>query len=184
MAPLVGPRRHRGQTISDTVTKSTFVSGAVLAALGLLAISWLIPEKVVGANNDHGGLTPGFMPRVAAWCMVVLGGIVALNALRVMLGKLPLIAEESEENETLGFGRNEVVDAIIIAVLSAVYVIGLVKLGFLIPSAIILGVVSSCTGYRKVIPLFIISIGFPALLEYLLWYVLKVPLPQFPLIVF
>jgi hypothetical protein len=156
----------------------------VIALLGLVAITWLVPEYVVGANSDRGGVTPGFMPRVAAWCMIVLGGIVALNAFRVVLGKIPAVAEESEENETLVFGRNEIVDSFIIAVLSTAYVLGLVKLGFLIPSAIILGLIMYCTGYRKIIPLIAISIGFPALLEYLLWYVLKVPLPQFPLIIF
>ncbi len=169
---------------SDTVTKYTFASGVVVALVGLLAITWLIPEHVVGANSDRGGVTPGFMPRVAAWCMIVLGGIVALNAFRAILGKTPTVAEESEENETLIFGRNEIVDSLIIAVLSTIYVFGLVKLGFLIPSAIILAGIMYCTGYRKIIPLIAISIGFPAVLEYLLWYVLKVPLPQFPLIVF
>ncbi|OED50507.1 hypothetical protein AB838_01950 [Rhodobacteraceae bacterium (ex Bugula neritina AB1)] len=124
------------------------------------------------------------MPRVAAWCMVVIGCVVAMNAFRVILGKIPAIAEESEENEILAFGRNEVTDSIIIMLLSAAYVFGLIKLGFLVPSAIIIGAVMYCTGYRKIIPLVAISIGFPALLEFLLWNVLNVPLPEFPLINF
>lgn len=169
---------------TDTVTKSTLVSGAILAVFGLAAILWLIPAHVAGANADNGGVTPGFMPRVAAWSMIVLGGGVALNALRVGLGRIPVIAQESEENETLQFGRNEIEDSLIIAALATLYVVGLVKLGFLVPSAILLGIAMYCTGYRRLLPIVGISIGFPALLEYLLWYVLKVPLPQFPLIVF
>jgi hypothetical protein len=108
----------------------------------------------------------------------------ALNALRGGLGRIPGIAQESEENETLQFGRNEIEDSLIIAALATLYVVGLVKLGFLVPSAILLGIAMYCTGYRRLLPIVGISIGFPALLEYLLWYVLKVPLPQFPLIVF
>lgn len=169
---------------TDAVTKSTFLSGIALALFGIVAVAWLIPVHVVGANSDSGGVTPGFMPRVAAWSMIVLGGVVSLNALCVILGKIPVVAEESEENEILRFGRNEIVDSFLIAVLSTIYVYGLVKLGFIVPSAIILGVIMYCTGYRKILPLIAIAIGFPALLEYLLWYVLKVPLPQFPLIVF
>lgn len=169
---------------SATVTKSTLASGVVLALLGLTAIFWLIPGFVVGANSSNGGITPGFMPRVAAWSMVTLGGIVALNAFRVMLGQIPPVAEESEENEKLAFGRNEVVDSLVIVVLSAIYVFGLMKFGFLIPSAILLAVIMYCTGYRKIIPLLMTAVAFPALLEFLLWQVLKVPLPQFPLINF
>ena len=169
--------------MSDTVAKSTFASGVVVALLGLLAVVWLIPEHVAGAQSDR-GVTPGFMPRVAAWCMIGIGAIVALNAFRVVIGHLPQTAEDSEENETLAFGRNEIVDALTIAALATIYVFGMVKLGFLIPSMIILAVIMYATGYRKPLPLIAISIGFPALLEYLLWFVLKVPLPQFPLINF
>lgn len=169
---------------TDTVTKSTLASGVVLALLGLMAVFWLIPEFVVGANSSNGGITPGFMPRVAAWSMVALGTIVALNAFRVMLGQVPAVAEESEENETLAFGRNEVVDSLVVVVLSAIYVFGLVTLGFLVPSVILLAVIMYCTGYRKIIPLLVTAVAFPALLEFLLWQVLKVPLPQFPLINF
>ena len=168
----------------ETVTVSTCISGIVLALLGVVAVVWLIPMHVVGADGGRGGLTPGFMPRVAAWSMIVLGGIVFLNSLRVHMGQIPAVTEESEENETLVFGVHEVVNTLIIGVMSAVYVFGLIKVGFLAPSAIILGLTMYLTGYRKILPLVVISIGFPALLEFLLWHVLKVPLPQFPLIGF
>jgi hypothetical protein len=113
--------------------------------------------------------------------MIVLGVVVGLNALRVMLGQIPPIAEESEENERLTFGRREIENILVVGLLSAIYLAGLVRFGFLVPSAILLGLLMWATGYRRFIPIIVIAIGFPALLEYLLWTFLQVPLPQFPL---
>lgn len=169
---------------TDSVTKSTFASGVLLALVGALAIIWLIPTHVVGADGGRDGLTPAFMPSVAAWCMIVLGGVVGLNAFRVILGQIPPIVEESEENEHLAFGSREVGNILVVGLLAAIYLAGVVGFGFLVPSAILLGLLMWATGYRRVIPIILISIGFPAVLEYLLWTVLQVPLPQFPLIDF
>ena len=167
-----------------SVTVANFCAGLGMTVLGVLALTWLIPTHVTGADSASGDLTPGFMPRVGAWSMIVFGAVVALSALHVILGKKKAVAEESQENETLVFGRPEIVNTILLSVLAAIYVMAFRALGFVIPSAAILGISIYFAGYRRWTVLVIVSIGIPVLLKYLLWHVLKIPLPQFPLINF
>lgn len=172
------------QTDAGSTIRANFWAGFVTAALGALALFWLIPEFVTGSNDTSKDLTPGFMPRVAAWCMVLLGASVALSAVRVIWGNQQAIAEESEENEALAFGRSEVVNSLLLALLGAIYVYALSLLGFVIPSTILLIFLIYLTGYRRKTVLLLVAAIFPLTLELLLWHILKVPLPQFPLISF
>jgi hypothetical protein len=171
-------------TIKGSPTAANFWAGMVTAVTAIIALMWLIPEFVSGANDTSKNLTPGFMPRVAAWCMLILGVLVAFDAWRVMSGKTNAIAEESEENENLSFGRTEIVNTLIVVVGSAIYVAGLSFLGFILPSTILLIFLIYLTGYRRKLILVTIAIIFPLTLELLLWHILKVPLPQFPLVNF
>jgi hypothetical protein len=172
------------QTAMGSLTVANIWAGIITATLGATALFWLIPEYVAGATDVSRGLTPGFMPRVAAWCMIIFGVLVASSALRVALGKRVAVAEESEENETLCFGRIEIKNSAVIAVLAAIYVFALSLLGFLVPSIILLAFLIYLTGYRNKIAVPVIAIAVPLILELLLWHILQVPLPQFPLINF
>ena len=165
-------------------SRANFWAGFVTATLGAIALLWLIPEFVTGSNDTSKDLTPGFMPRVAAWSMVLLGASIALSAVRVIWGNQQEITEESEENEALAFGHTEIVNSLLLALLGAIYVFGLSLLGFVIPSTILLIFLIYLTGYRRKIVLLLVAGIFPLTLELLLWHVLKVPLPQFPLISF
>ncbi len=165
-------------------TTANLYSGVIVALLGVIALFWLIPEFVTGANDTSKNLTPGFMPRVAAWCMILFGVSVALAAARVMFGKEKAIVEESEENEELSYGRTEVINTLVLVILSAIYVSALSYLGFIIPSTILLVFLIYLTGYRNKFVLVLVAISVPISLELLLWHILKVPLPQFPLINF
>ena len=167
-----------------TVTIANLCAGLGLAMLGALAIIWLIPGYVTGANNTSGDITPGFMPRVGAWSMIAFGAVVAFSAFYTILGKQEAAVQESEENETLVFGRPEMVNTVILSILAAIYVFSLSNAGFIVPSAVILGISIYFAGYRRWSVLIVISIGMPVLFEYLLWHALKIPLPQFPLINF
>jgi len=171
-------------TIKGSPTVANFWAGIIIAVTAIIALVWIIPEFVSGANDSSKNLTPGFMPRVAAWCMLILGALVALDAWRVLAGKTTAIAEESEENEDLSFGRTEIVNTMIVLIGSAIYVLGLSLLGFVLPSTILLIFLIYLTGYRHKRSLVIIAITFPLSLELLLWHILKVPLPQFPLVNF
>jgi hypothetical protein len=171
-------------TIKGSPTTANFWAGIFMTLAAIIALVWLIPEFVSGANDSSKNLTPGFMPRVAAWCMLILGALVALDAWRVLAGKTTAIVEESEENEDLSFGRAEIVNTLIVLVGSAIYVAGLSLLGFVLPSTILLIFLIYLTGYRRKLVLVIVAIAFPLTLELLLWHILKVPLPQFPLVNF
>ena len=107
-----------------------------------------------------------------------------LSAVRVIWGNQQARAEESEENEPLAFGRTEAVNSLLLTLLGAIYVFLLSLLGFVIPSTILLIFLIYLTGYRRKIVLLLVAGAFPLTLELLLWHILKVPLPQFPLISF
>ena len=173
-----------GQVPSRTPAVANLWAGVICAALGALALLWLIPEFVTGANHASQSLTPGFMPRVGAWCLVLFGVSVAIGASLTIWGHHPPVAEESEENETLSFGRHEIINAALIAILSTLYVYALSLLGFFVPSALMLACLIYLTGYRNKLVLLLIAVAFPLILELLLWHLLKVPLPQFPLVSF
>ncbi|WP_346900231.1 tripartite tricarboxylate transporter TctB family protein [uncultured Roseibium sp.] len=167
-----------------TVTTANLWVGLSLAAFGVAAVFWMIPTYVTGAVADTGQLTPGFMPRVAAWSMVVFGLIVAVSNLHVILTDARATAEESEENEELVFGRNEIVNTVILVLMAAAYVASLTFFGFMVPTVLVLGVTAYFAGYRRPLGLIGFSIGLPLLLEQLLWHVLNIPLPDFPLVNF
>lgn len=169
---------------SDTVTRANFLAGLLMSVSGVAAIIWLIPTYVIGAVADTGELAPGFMPRVAAWSMIVFGLIVTVSNLLVIVTGAPAAVEESEENEQLVFGRNEIVNACVLIAASTVYVTALTLLGFVVPTALILAFSAWFAGFRRPVPLVCFAVAFPLLLEQLLWHVLKIPLPDFPLVHF
>ena len=73
--------------------RSDFWSGLVVAAFGGLALVWMIPNYA--GTNPFAQMPPGLVPSIAAWIMVVCGGIVAAGGLVGMLRDraLPFSAE-------------------------------------------------------------------------------------------
>ena len=73
--------------------RSDFWSGLAVAAFGLLALVWVIPNYA-GAN-PLAQMPPGLVPSIAAWLMIVCGAIVSVGGLFRMLrdGVFPVTAE-------------------------------------------------------------------------------------------
>ena len=73
--------------------RSDFWSGLVVAAFGLLALLWMIPNYAGG--NPFAQMPPGLVPSIAAWAMIICGGVVAAGGLLGMLrdGQLPVTTE-------------------------------------------------------------------------------------------
>ena len=64
-----------------------------MASFGLLALLWMIPNYA--GSNPFAQMPPGLVPSIAAWIMIVCGGIVALGGLVGMLrgGLTPVSTE-------------------------------------------------------------------------------------------
>ena len=73
--------------------RSDFWSGLVVAGFGLLAVFWAIPNYA--GSNPFAQMPPGLVPSIAAWIMIVCGGIVALKGLVKLIasGMAPLTTE-------------------------------------------------------------------------------------------
>lgn len=73
--------------------RSDFWSGILVAAFGLLAVLWMIPN--FAGSNPFAQMPPGLLPSIGAWLMVVCGAIVAAKGLFQMLraGIAPLTAD-------------------------------------------------------------------------------------------
>jgi len=56
-----------------------FWSGISVAAFGLLALVWIIPN--FAGSNPFAQMPPGLVPSIAAWVMVVCGAVVATGGL-------------------------------------------------------------------------------------------------------
>jgi len=73
--------------------RSDFWSGLVVAALGLLALVWLIPNYA-GAN-PFARMPPGLVPSLGAWLMLICGGVIAVKGLVQMVkARIPPLSAE------------------------------------------------------------------------------------------
>lgn len=157
-----------------------FLSGLGLAAMGLFAVTWLIPNGVDGADNMDLGLPPTFMPTVAAYTVIVLGLIVAAIYGRHLVARHADAVEESEENENLEFGVREVVNFLVFSALSVGFMVLLQVSGFLIASGILLAMLIYFMGFRSWPIIIGIAVIVPLAMEQVLWYALSIRLPPMP----
>ena len=73
--------------------RSDFWSGLAVAAFGLLALLWAIPNYA--GSNPFAQMPPELVPGIGAWLMVICGGIIALKGLvQVLRERLTLVTTE------------------------------------------------------------------------------------------
>lgn len=63
--------------------RSDFWSGLAVATFGLVALLWMIPNYA--GTNPFAQMPPGLVPSIAAWLMIVCGGIVSVGGLMRLL---------------------------------------------------------------------------------------------------
>ena len=166
-------------TSGADLTRVNLISGLSLVAIGLLAVLWLIPVYVPVEEGISAGLSPAFMPRLAAAAVVLLGAGIVASAVRQLSSRGAGAQEESEENETLAFGRPEIVNLLALAAVSTAYMLLFVYGGFVASCALLLAFAIYVTGFRRIVPLLAIALCFPIALEQILWHALDIPLPSF-----
>ena len=165
---------------SRDLTGFNAVASAVLAALGFLALFWLVPEHVPVRAGPDRGLNARFMPTVAAGVLVALALLLGANvAFRLARGLGPM-PEDNEESEVQGFGWRETQNALILLAGSAVYVALLQLVGLVAASAVALLACLYCGGVRNWPFMILTSLGLPLALGEILWRTLLVIVPPFP----
>lgn len=145
--------------ISDTVVGAGFVAAGALIFAGTLNYPTL----------EGGQPGPSLFPRILGGLMAVFGGLVSVQGLRAR--------DASEDVEWLRLHRNPAfINALVVLVGVAAYILLVEKIGFLVTGALLLFVVM----WRLDVPLFkalIVAIVFNALVHFLFAKIMRVPLP-------
>ena len=158
------------------MARINIITGCILSAVSLVAILWLIPSHIVVKGDVSAGLSPRLLSYVAAVSLLILSLILSISNALKLRNPDNLVEEESEENEILGFGVNEIINCLIMAVASCLYMILLKYAGFLIASALMIGISLYISRNRGIV-LPLIAVGFPLAMKLFFWYVLQVRLP-------
>lgn len=165
---------------SRDLTVFNLIAGAVLIAVGAVTLLYLIPAHVPIPKSGDQGLSARFMPTLAAVVTTGLATILSANVLiRLLRGKPPM-AEDNEDNDIQGFGIAETLNALALLAGSAVYLVLMLELGFVVASAVGLFACMYMGGVRNWLILASVSTMAPVILTQLLWHALFIILPPFP----
>ncbi len=152
------------------------ITGCVLTLIGLLAVFWVIPFHIEPQEVDRYVNSPKFFSYVCVIVLILLGVLLIVqNILRIRRLK-DVKHEESEENETLGFGWHETVNLVTFAIGSAAYLLLMKSTGFVISSMLLLAVSMYFAKVNK-LWLAITSVGVPIIIQQLLWHAMTIRLP-------
>jgi hypothetical protein len=140
-------------------------AGVFLAAIAIFSLFWIFPNYIVAvaAANDVG---PEFFPKLAAW--VVLGLSLLLIITRVIQFKPSGVGMR---------GRSILFEIGIWSTISVLSVLGLLNIGFLIMSPLIILFGAIACGYRNVWAIVFITIAVPLVLDQAAWLIFTVDLP-------
>ena len=152
------------------------ITGGVLVIFGLLAFLWVIPNYIPDVEVESIGLKPSFFPNVSIVSLIILSIILMITNFVKLKRIDSIFEEESEENETLGFGRIEILNLLMMILGMAVYLLLLKFTGFIPASILLIGISMYMAGVRGY-KLLLLSIFFPFIIKEILWRTLEVMLP-------
>jgi len=166
------------QSTKGDLTNNNIITGVVLVIFSMIAIFWLIPGFVDEPSDYRlSGLSPRFFPYLSAIVLGIWSAIMILeNMVKRKKNADVSVVEESEENETLAFGKKEIINCILFLLGSIVYMVMLKFSGFIISSSVILGFMMFLARVR-ILVLIPVSILVPVVISQVLWLTLEFPLP-------
>jgi hypothetical protein len=140
-------------------------AGIFLAAIAIFALYWVFPNYIVAVAgaNDVG---PEFFPKLATW--TVLGLSILLIVTRIV---------QIKSSDGGMRGRSILLEIVIWSVISVLSVLGLLNIGFLIMSPLIILFGAIACGYRNVWAIVFITIAVPLVLDQAAWLIFTVDLP-------
>ena len=165
---------------SRDLTIFNLIAASVLIGAGSVALIYLIPAHVPVPGTGDQGLSARFMPTLAAAVTTMLAVILGANVLIRMLRGQPPMAEDNEDNDVQGFGIAETLNALALLAGSAVYLVLLQQLGFVVASGLGLFACMYLGGLRNWWVLVGIPVIIPFALAQMLWHALFIILPPFP----
>jgi hypothetical protein len=152
------------------------ITGCVLILAGLVVIFWVIPYHIEPQKVDRYVNSPKFFSYVCAIVLTVLAVLLVFQNIYRIIRRRELSQEESEENETLGFGWHETINLGNFIIGSAAYLFLMNTAGFVVSSILLLAV-SMYFARVKLLWLVITSVGIPIFIQQLLWHAMMVRLP-------
>ena len=152
------------------------ITGCVLILAGLVVIFWVIPFHIEPQEVDRYVNSPKFFSYVCAIVLTVLAIFLVFQNFYRISRQREMSQEESEENETLGFGWHETINLGIFIIGSAIYLFLMNIVGFVVSSILLLAVSMYFARVKK-LWLVITSVGIPILIQQLLWHAMMVSLP-------
>ena len=140
-------------------------AGIFLAAIAVFALLWVFPNYIVAstATNDVG---PEFFPKLAAWA--VLGLSLLLIVTRVI---------QFRPSGRGMQGRSVLLEIGLWSIIAVLSVLGLLNIGFLFISPLIILFGAIACGYRNVWAIVIVTIVVPLVLDQAAWAIFTVDLP-------
>ena len=152
------------------------ITGCVLTLIGVLVIFWVIPFHIEPQEVDRYVNSPKFFSYVCVIVLTLLGVLLIVQNILKIRRLKDAKQEESEENESIGFGWNETVNLVIFAIGSAAYLLLMKSTGFVISSMLLLAVSMYFAKVNK-LWLVITSVGMPIIIQQLLWHAMTIRLP-------
>ena len=150
-----------------TTNTREWIVGLVVLTFGLLTIFYIIPTQVeLTEDYERTGISPAFFPTLAAWIVVVLGGVLLLNC---FIGSH---AEEEKKGRALSLPEElRVLASFGVAFL---FVFCYKYLGFLIATLVSLLIFFTLQGIRSILKRVIMSMANTIFVYLFFHYVMKV----------
>jgi len=151
---------------NDQVTPVVDIAaGLFLAAMAITALVWLIPNYIVAGAGEY-DIGPTFFPKLTAWVVLTLS--LSLVAIKIFGHKVSTVGRS---------GKSTVFEIIVWSVISALVLIGINKIGFLITASLLIVFGAIVSGNRVWWLIAALAVIFPLLVNQLVWVVFTVDLP-------
>jgi len=151
-------------------------SGAVLAALSLVCLFWVIPATTSPPDSPL-DLAPSFIPMVSVSVVLVLSVVLALTALRQRQEDASL--DDEFGADATGMGRREFVNLGFWTLAAAGAWVVMRYVGFEPAMTLFLVAVLTYLGLRNFRLVAVIAIATPIVLAQFVWYVFEIQVPGF-----
>ena len=151
------------------------ISSAVIIILAGFALLWLIPTHVP-SRHDPGDLPPSLVPFLSAVVLGVTGLLLGISAWRKR--KIPADGTKmNEAAETMGFGRKELGNLLLLSAAAGGYWLLMKLAGFEAASGALIAAGMWYGGMRKLWVVGVSAVAMPVLVSQVCWHALNIQLP-------
>jgi len=159
--------------------KTHIGTALVLIPLCLFCIFWLVPNNTVPATSEF-DVSPGFVPYIALWTMLVYSAILLLNEWRKSVSNLEELDEEFGAEAT-GVDLQVLKNLVILIVVSVLAWLGIKYLGFEPSMMLLIAATMYYVGVRNWLSIGLTSILAPIVLSMCAWlfFSTQMPAPEY-----